>query len=58
MRMDGLMLIVEILAVIWLFGISWLALVVIADELAYRIDRRRREREKREKEAAEWKRKK
>ena len=56
--MDGLMLIVEILAVIWLFGISWLALVVIADELAYRIDRRRREREKREKEATEWKRKK
>ena len=56
--MDGLMLIVEILAVIWLFCVGCFALVVMMDEVAYRMDRRHREREKREKEAAEWKQKK
>lgn len=56
--MDGFMIITEILVVIWLYYITCFALVLIVDELVYRIDRKHREREKREKETAEWKRKK
>lgn len=53
--MDGFMLVLAILAALWLFCVGCFALVVLMDEVAYRMDRRRREREK---EAAEWKRKK
>ena len=56
--MDGFMLVMAILAALWLFCVGCFALVVMMDEAAYRIDRRRRERERRGKEAAEWKRKK
>ena len=56
--MDGFMLIMAIPAALWLFCVGCFALVVMMDEVAYRMDRRRQGREKREKEAAEWKRKK
>ncbi len=56
--MDGLMLLLEILEALWLFCAGCFALVLLMDEAAYRMERRRQEREKREKEAAEWKRKK
>ena len=56
--MDGFMLVMAILAALWLFCSGCFVLVLMMDEVAYRMDRRRREREKREKESAEWKRKK
>lgn len=56
--MDGFMLVMAILAALWLFCVGCFALVLMMDEVAYRMDRRRQEREKREKESAGWKRKK
>ena len=55
MSMDGFMLVMAILAALWLFCVGCFTLVLLMDEVAYRMDRRRREREK---ETAEWKRKK